>query len=112
MTRPLVVAIIQSNESRTLKEKNPKHLARVAELACAVSDKFNQECGGRITCHHPIGFEWRGMSQKAEDEEAIPLCDNHHQHSRNAIHLMGKRPWEAKYGSQQDLLEATLAAMG
>jgi hypothetical protein len=49
------------------------------------------------------------MGQKSSDMETIPLCDFHHQHSRNAIHLMGKKPWEQKYGSQRDLLEATLA---
>ncbi len=47
------------------------------------------------------------MGQKAPDDCVIPLCDAHHQHSRNAIHLMGKKPWEKKYGSQRDLLEAT-----
>jgi hypothetical protein len=81
-------------------------------MACAVSDKWGHECGGRVTCHHPIGIEWRGMSQKARDDEVIPLCENHHQHSRNAIHLMGKKPWEQKYGSQRELLEATMAKIG
>jgi hypothetical protein len=47
------------------------------------------------------------MSQKAKDDEVIPLCENHHQRSCNAIHLMGKKPWEQKYGSQRELLEAT-----
>jgi hypothetical protein len=92
-------------------KKNPAHLARVAQLECAVSDDWGHECGGRITCHHPIGIEWRGMSQKAKDEEVIPLCEAHHQHSRNAIHLMGRKPWEQKYGSQRELLEATLAKL-
>jgi len=52
------------------------------------------------------------MGLKAKNTEVIPLCDNHHQHSRNAIHLMGKRPWEEKYGSQRALLEATLEQLG
>jgi len=51
------------------------------------------------------------MGHKAKDEEVIPLCEAHHQHSRNAIHLMGKKPWEQKYGSQRELLEATLAQL-
>lgn len=47
------------------------------------------------------------MGQKAPDDCVIPLCDAHHQHSRNAIHMMGKKPWEQKYGPQRCLLEAT-----
>jgi len=79
-------------------------MARVAELGCVLSDKWGYECAGRTTCHHPIGIEWRGMGQKAPDECVIALCEAHHQHSRNAIHLMGKRAWEAKYGTQGELL--------
>ncbi|WP_080822547.1 MULTISPECIES: DUF968 domain-containing protein [Rhizobium/Agrobacterium group] len=88
------------------------HFERVAALACAVAEDWGHECGGRITCHHPIGIEWRGMGQKAPDDCVIPLCDNHHQHSRNAIHMMGKKPWEKKYGSQRELLEATREKLG
>ncbi|MGX9992612.1 hypothetical protein ACS4RR_026355 (plasmid) [Rhizobium sp. Z1P35] len=42
----------------------------------------------------PLVVEWRGTGQKAKDEEVIPLCEAHQQHSRNAIHLMGKKAWE------------------
>lgn len=84
-----------------------RHMALVATLRCCVADKWGHECGGRVTVHHPIGAEWRGMGQKAKDEEVIPLCEAHHLHSRNAIHLMGKKPWEAKYGTQRELLEKT-----
>ncbi len=45
---------------------------------------------GRMPCHHPIGVEWRGMGQKAKDDEVIPLCEAHHQSSRNAIHVIGR----------------------
>lgn len=57
--------------------------------------------------HHAIGVEFRGMGQKASDYDTLPLCENHHQHSRNAVHVMGKKPWEARYGSQRDLIEIT-----
>lgn len=52
------------------------------------------------------------MGQKAPDDCVIPLCEAHHQHSRNAIHLMGKKPWEAKYGTQRELLEQTREKLG
>ena len=71
--------------------------------------EVGKECKGKVDVHHPIGCEWRGMGQKASDFETIPLChEGHHQFGRNAIHQMGKRPWEAKYGSQRELLEQTL----
>lgn len=85
--------------------KKSDHFANVAALGCVLAGRWGGECGGRITCHHPIGAEWRGMGQKAPDDCVIPLCESHHLHSRNAIHLMGKKPWEAKYGSQRELLE-------
>lgn len=50
------------------------------------------------------------MSQKAKMRRPF-LWEAHHQHSRNTIHLMGKRPWEAKYGTQRELLDATLASL-
>lgn len=89
----------------------PPPILHVAELACAVADDWGHECGGRITCHHPIGYVRRRMGQKAPDDCVIPLCDAHRQHSSNAIHLMGKKPWGAKYGNQRELLEATLVAL-
>jgi hypothetical protein len=75
------------------------HFAKVAALGCILAPKWGHECGGRTTCHHPIGYEWRGMGQKAPDDCVIPLCSNHHQDSKWAIHRMGKRSWEERYGS-------------
>lgn len=92
--------------------KNPKHLARVGVMQCILADKWGHECKGKTDCHHPIGIEWRGMSQKADDECVIPLCHfAHHQFGKFAIHQMGKRPWEERYGSQAELLEKTRAIL-
>ncbi len=51
------------------------------------------------------------MGQKAPGDCVIPLSEAHHQHFRNAIHMMGTKPLEKKYGSQRKLLEATLQAL-
>ena len=80
-------------------------MARVAMLPCILADKWSHECCGRTTVHHCIGVAFRGMGQKASDFDTLPLCEAHHQHSNNAIHLMGMKPWEAKYGTQKELLE-------
>lgn len=93
-------------KSPTKDEK--AHIASVAGLCCILAAKWGHECGGRLTVHHAIGVEFRGMGQKASAFETMCLCSNHHQHSRNAIHLMGKRAWEAKYSTQRELIEETL----
>lgn len=86
---------------------------KLTELGCMLSDKWGHECEGKVDCHHPIGIEWRGMSQKAPNNCTIPLCHSgHHQFGKNAIHQMGKRPWEEKYGSQKDLLDLTNELIG
>lgn len=38
----------------------------IAAQPCILSDKWGHECGGRITLHHPIGIQWKGMGQKAD----------------------------------------------
>lgn len=93
-------------------KKNPKHLAIVGKMECILADKWRHECEGKTDCHHPIGVEWRGMSQKADDDYVIPLCHSgHHQFGKHAIHQMGRRPWESKYGTQRELLEKTRRLM-
>ena len=44
------------------------------------------------------------MSQKAKDEETIPLCVDHHRGSQG-IHQIGQRTWESAYGEQDFHLE-------
>jgi hypothetical protein len=39
------------------------------------------------------------MSQKAKDEETIPLCVEHHRGSQG-IHHLGMKVWESVYGEQ------------
>ena len=49
----------------------------------------------------------RGMSQKAPDRTAIPLCCEHHREGRCSVHKMGKRFWEY-WGIDRDALIAFL----
>ncbi|MBN9219562.1 MAG: DUF968 domain-containing protein [Mesorhizobium sp.] len=84
----------------------------MAALECVLGDKWGHECAGRVTVHHAIGARYRGMGQKASHYDTIPLCEAHHQTSGNAIHLMGMRPWEAKYGTQRELIESTKGKLG
>jgi len=46
------------------------------------------------------------MAQRAGDEEAIPLCPEHHRDGDRgtAIHA-GRESFEARFGTEQELLE-------
>jgi hypothetical protein len=82
----------------TPKERKDRFDA-LSELGCAV-------CGQPPQIHHLTGLKYRGMGQKAGDECTIPLCMNHHT-GQQGIHSIGKRQWEADYGTQEELLEIT-----
>ena len=71
----------------------------LSELGCCI-------CGQPPQIHHLIGIKYRGMGQKASDENTIPLCLHHHTGAQG-IHQLGKRAWELKYGAQDELLADT-----
>ena len=56
--------------------------------------------------HHATGIKYRATGKKAGDENVIALCHNHHQ-GEQGIHQIGMRPWEARYGTQEALIEQT-----
>ena len=79
--------------------KRNERFAKLGEMGCII-------CGQPPQIHHLIGVKYRGMGQKADDQYTIPLCLDHHT-GAEGIHTLGKRPWEAKYGTQEELLNAT-----
>jgi len=51
-----------------------------------------------------------GMSQKADDTEAAPLCSReHHQEGPESLHVLGKKFWE-HHGIDWPELRASLIA--
>ena len=80
------------------KERRERFEA-LSELGCAI-------CGMPPQIHHLIGTKWRGMGQKADDRNTIPLCERHHTGS-HGIHHMGMRKWEYRFGTQEELLLQT-----
>ena len=58
--------------------EDPRHLAYLRERPCAIAEGLGTrlECAGPICAHHST--HGRGMSQKAHDHEAMPLCIKHH----------------------------------
>lgn len=77
--------------SKTVAEKN--HMIAVAQLPCIVCQAWP------VSVHHAE----TGMGGRKNHMKVLPLCWNHHQ-GRDGIHKMGRKPWQAKYGTEQELL--------
>lgn len=60
--------------------KVARHLAYVREKDCAIVPRTFTPCNGPIQAHHLLRpwSGYRGMGMKAGDENAIPLCAQHH----------------------------------
>lgn len=69
------------------RKKQPGHMARVATMPCLV-------CGARSEVHHV-----RTGNQAKDDRRVVPLCPNHHRHSKLGFHGLGsERAFYAEYG--------------
>lgn len=87
-----------------------QHLGRVAALGCIVCR--NEGFGETPACCHHIRAG-QGMGQRASDFEVIPLCGIHHQQGGHgvAIHA-GQKAWEARYGTERELLTQVRQLLG
>jgi len=84
-------------QAQELERKQDKaRLDRVAALGCIL-------CGRPAEIHHLR--DGQGMAQRADDEEAIPLCPEHHRDGGRgtAIHA-GRESFEARFGTERELL--------
>lgn len=70
---------------------------RVAQLGCII-----ESCNGLATLHHCGTYMGGGRDHK----RVIPICWQHHlgKEGIDGKHL-SKRQWEAKYGTEEELLE-------
>lgn len=80
-----------------------RHLSRVAAIGCII-------CGGPAEIHHPRFAA--GMSQRASNWLAIPLCPEHHRQGEfgHAVHN-GQETFERNYGREVELLAETIRRM-
>lgn len=80
-------------------KKNPMFLKNVRQMKCCVCQRFSEVQNSPTTAHHPIHD--RHSFRKRPDDEAIPLCEGHHQglwdNSKIAIHKEPKL-WQETYG--------------
>lgn len=79
------------------------HLDKVASLGCIICRRNGLHTPPQI--HHIRAGQ--GMGQRASHYETIPLCYHHHQ-GEHGIHHMGTRAWEAKHGTERELLREVL----
>ena len=86
------------------------HMARVAALGCIVCRNLGYE-GSPADLHHPrLGV---GAGRRSSHYDVIPLCPLHHRTGVRGIAIhAGRETWEAKYGTEAELLAQTRALLG
>lgn len=86
------------------------HLARVAALGCVVCRRLGLgESPAEI--HHPRVSA--GLGRRATHFEALPFCDRHHRNGPDALHVMGRKAWEARFGfTELELLAQVRQLLG
>lgn len=65
----------RSTPRRSSRVRDPEYMAIVRTLPCAAIGLPGHQCDGSIHAHH-AGY--RGVSQKADDNTTIPLCQVAH----------------------------------
>ena len=90
------------------QKADPDFLKEVRRLPCVICDAFGERQQSQTTAHHWIMD--RGGNTKTPDQEAIPLCDGHHQGdfdtSKVAIHRAPAK-WRELYGADHEYIEVT-----
>lgn len=93
------------------RKKNRSRLARLADMGCIVC-LVHLGVRSPAEIHHPR--DGMGMSQRASDSEAIPLCPIHHRTGDGTASSGGhwgyhKSPerFEDRYGTEAELLNVT-----
>jgi hypothetical protein len=85
------------------KKSDPEYLSILHDLPCCICEYYGEEQRSPTQAHHWI--MGRGGSRKTPDDEAIPLCEGHHQGqfdtSKTAIH-MEPELWRSQYGTDKD----------
>ena len=90
--------------NRTKAEK--QHMDRVASLGCIICKKQGNDLSP-AELHHIRDVTITGIGQRANNFQVIPLCVAHHRIGEESFHY-SKKKFNAKWGSQKDLLVETL----
>lgn len=91
--------------------KDPAYLRFIRSLPCCVCAKLLHRDGGRqrsITEAAHAGV--RGLSTKAHDKTAIPLCRLHHREGVTSLHQLGRKFWSHHDIDRNDVIAEYNAA--
>ena len=85
------------------------YIARVVAAGCIVCRNLGH--GETPAEAHHIGNGT--MGKRASNHEVIALCPSHHRHGGHgvAVHA-GRKAFQARYGTEQELLEQTRRELG
>lgn len=83
------------------------HMSRVASLGCILCRRHGVP-DSPAELHHPR--TGAGAGRKSSDWDVIPLCYPHHRGSNDALHVLGRKEFERRYGvTELELLEEVRA---
>ena len=81
-----------------------ERMARIVDAGCIV-------CRRHLRAWSPAGIHHITTGRKRNHDDTIALCAQHHQTGGSGVALHANRAlWEEKYGTQEELLEATNAS--
>jgi len=85
-----------------MKKADKEYLSKVAEIGCIICYKAGYP---ETPCEiHHIRDVGLGLGVRNNHTNTLPLCPEHHR-GNEGIHGMGRKAWERKYSTQQELLE-------
>jgi hypothetical protein len=92
---------------------------KVAELGCIVSITIEDDYGmlEKVRCEQPPELHHPrydvGASQRSSHYNVIPLCERHHRTGGKGVAIhSGKKTWEAKFGTEEELIEKRNQLLG
>jgi len=85
-----------------MKKADKEYLSKVAEIGCIICYRAGYP---ETPCEiHHIRDVGLGLGVRNNHTNTLPLCPEHHR-GNEGIHGMGRKAWERKYSTQQELLE-------
>ena len=85
-----------------MRKADKEYLSKVAEIGCIICYRAGYP---ETPCEiHHIRDVGLGLGVRNSHTNTLPLCLNHHR-GNEGIHGMGRKAWERKYSTQQELLE-------
>lgn len=88
-----------------------RYMAYVRRLPCALCVRLglarNEPANTPVSSAHHARTG-AGAARKNPDEWTMPLCPAHHQYGPDALHVMGRKAWERRFGAtEMDLVAET-----